>query len=79
VNEFNVVYQQFIAMYDSVCQTCSNRSRLTPGLGTSTPKYHAATDKHRLVFDVFFKKNLSTGIIFFFLKSLIFKKLYAKF
>jgi len=32
---FNVVYQQFIAMYDSGCQICCNYSRLKP-------KYHAA-------------------------------------
>jgi len=43
---FNVVYQQFIAMYDSGCQICCNWSRLKPGFkSNSTPKYHAA-DKH---------------------------------
>jgi len=40
---FNVVYQQFRAMYDSGCQICCNWSRLKPGF--NTPKYHAA-DKH---------------------------------
>jgi len=28
---FNVVYQQFRAMYDSGCHICCNRSRLKPG------------------------------------------------
>jgi len=43
---FNVVYQQFTALYDSGCQTCCNWSRLKPGFkDASTPKYHAA-DKH---------------------------------
>jgi len=28
---FNVVYQQFRAMYDSGCQICCNWSRLKPG------------------------------------------------
>jgi len=27
---FNVVYQQFIVMYDSGCQICCNWSRLKP-------------------------------------------------
>jgi len=31
VNVFNVVYQQFIAMYDRGCQICCNWSRLKPG------------------------------------------------
>jgi len=30
VNGFNVVYQQLIAMYDSGCQICYNRSKLKP-------------------------------------------------
>jgi len=32
VNGFNVVYHQFIAMYDSGCQICGNWSRLKPAL-----------------------------------------------
>jgi len=31
MNAFNVVYQQFIAMYDSGCQIFCNWSRLKPG------------------------------------------------
>jgi len=31
VIEFNVVYQQFRAMYDSGCQICCNWFRLKPG------------------------------------------------
>jgi len=31
VNVFNVVYQQFISMYESACQICCNRSRLESG------------------------------------------------
>jgi len=43
---FNVVYQQFRAMYDSGCQICFNWCRLKPGFQcANTPKYHAA-DKH---------------------------------
>jgi len=38
VNGFSVVYQQFIAMYDSGCQICCNWC-------SRTLKYHAA-DKH---------------------------------
>jgi len=30
VNGFNVVYQRFIALYDSGCQICCNWSRLKP-------------------------------------------------
>jgi len=32
VNGFEVVYQQFVAMYDSGCQICCNWSRLKPGI-----------------------------------------------
>jgi len=32
VNGFNVVYQQFIAMYDSGCQISCNWSRLKTGI-----------------------------------------------
>jgi len=32
---FNVVYQQFRAMYDSSCQICCNWSRLKPGFNTT--------------------------------------------
>jgi len=32
VNGFNVVYQQFISMYDSGCQICCIWSRLKSGL-----------------------------------------------
>jgi len=42
---FNVVYQHFRAMYDSVCQICCNLSILSLCLHDSTPKYHAV-DKH---------------------------------
>jgi len=31
VNGFNVIYQQFRAMYDSCCQICCNWSRFKPG------------------------------------------------
>jgi len=31
VDGFNVVYQQFIAIYDSGCQICCNWSRFKPG------------------------------------------------
>jgi len=31
VNGFNVVYQQFIVMYDSGCPICCNWSKLKPG------------------------------------------------
>jgi len=36
---FNIIYQQFIAMYDIGCQVCCNWS------SASTPMYHTA-DKH---------------------------------
>jgi len=44
---FNVVYQQFRAMYDSGCQICCNWSRLKPDfdLRAITLKYYAV-DKH---------------------------------
>jgi len=43
---FNIVYQQFIAMYDSGCQICCNWSRLELVLMCQhNLKYHAA-DKH---------------------------------
>jgi len=32
---FNVVYQQFTAMYDSGCQICCNWCRLKPGFNVS--------------------------------------------
>jgi len=38
VNGFNIVYQQFIAMYDSGCQIWCNWSRLKPERA-STWKY----------------------------------------
>jgi len=31
LNRFNIVYQQFRAMYNSGCQICCNWSRLKPG------------------------------------------------
>jgi len=45
VNGFNIVYQEFIAMYDSGCQIFCNWSRLKLGFflkEASTPTYHAA-------------------------------------
>jgi len=46
VRKFNVIYQQFRAMYDSGCQICCNRSRLKPGYSrVNILKYHAA-NKH---------------------------------
>jgi len=44
MNGFNVVYQQFRAMYDSGCKICCNWSGAYFKCA-STPKYHA-TDKH---------------------------------
>jgi len=47
VNGSNIVYQQFIALYNSGCQIFCNymyNPNSSRGLSISTPKYHA-TDK----------------------------------
>jgi len=43
VNEFNVVYQDFISMYEHGCLFCCKWSRLKPGF--KVPAHHAA-DTH---------------------------------
>jgi len=35
MNEFNVVYQKVISMYDSGCQICCEWSRIKPGFNVS--------------------------------------------
>jgi len=47
MNTFKVVYQWFIAMYDTDCQILCNRSKINPGFKVSinAPMNHAA-DKH---------------------------------